>query len=293
MSKELKIALTLLTCASLSQQAVAHDYYPLAQGNEWFYRSVGSTDSTVGASVRVVGDSVLSNGHQYFILSQNDIMGSRYVRTDSNSVFYLNPYTGQEQRVFNLNSQLGDTVRISWGPFATTKLVSIDSMNIFGVRYRVLTFEVEGLLYAVLRFCERFGPMTEWRYSDPPPPWPEWGRELVGCSINGIQYGHTLDVTQVKAAPTSFELYQNYPNPFNPETEISFLIPFRSTVTLRVFDITGKEIRTLIHQIESAGIRTVRWDGRDANGNQVSSGVYLYELTAASTRQAKRMLLLR
>jgi hypothetical protein len=288
-------ALSLLMWVSFSQVSVAHEYYPLALGNEWFYRAVGlpTGDSTIDGSVRVVGDTVLSNGQRYFVLSQDDIMGGRFVRTDSTYVFYFNPYTGQEQRVFKLNGQIGDTTQISWGPYAIVRVSAIDTLMILGERLRIITFQVDGLLYAVMRLCERFGPMTEWRYSDPPQPWPEWGRELVGCIINGVHYGHTLDVPERTPAPESFELYQNFPNPFNPETHIAYTLWSRHIVSLRVLDITGKDVRNLVHQVETAGQRTVAWDGRDNFGRSVSSGVYLYELSTPSTRQVKRMLLLK
>jgi hypothetical protein len=158
--------LSLLLGVTFFQTANAHDYYPLAVGNEWFYRIVGlpPNDSTISSSVRVVRDTVLLNGHRYFILSQNDIMGSKYVRTDSSSVYYLNPYLGQEERVFKLDGQVGDTLHIvGWGPYAIVRLSRVDTLMVLGRRLRMITFGIDGLLYAQMRFCERFGPMTEWR----------------------------------------------------------------------------------------------------------------------------------
>jgi hypothetical protein len=285
---------TALLCFMSSQQVVANTYYPLALGNEWFYRSITSPpgDSTIWG-VRVIGDTLLPNGHLYFVLNGNDIMGSRFVRTDSTSVFYPNPYTGQDQPVFKLNSQLGDTTTLNWGPYAFSRLAAVETLTVFGHQLRVLTFELDGLLYSVLKLCEMFGPMTEWRYSDPPPPWPDYGRELVGCTIGGIRYGRTLAVEAQPRLPGSFELYQNFPNPFNPTTNIVYSLKSRTTVLLRVLDICGSEVRTLVHGTEAPGVKTVRWDGRDNSGHRVSSGTYFYELRAEETRHVRRMILLK
>jgi len=288
-------AILLLILCVPSPHVLSQDYYPLGMNNKWFYRSVGlpPNDSTIVGSVQVVGDTLLPNGHRYCILSQVDIMGAKFVRSDSASVYYIDPYSGQEQLVFNLSGTVGDTTHIAWGPFDIVRISSIDTISIFGEPLRVITFQLDGILYAVMRLCDKFGPMTEWRYGDPPPPWPEWGRELVGCTINGISYGKTLGVSSSVSVPNSISLYQNYPNPFNPETSISYFLPSRHFVTLRVFDLTGREVCTLVHRSDTQGLRTITWNGRDNNGRQVSSGVYLYELRTTNNRLTRRMLLLR
>lgn len=295
MKTPFSVALVVLVWIVCSHQVRADNYYPLAVGNEWFYRDIHLLpgDSTIGSRVRVLGDSLFPNGHRYFVLSEEDIMGSRFVRTDSNSVFYINPFTGQESRVFKLDGQLGDTTQFEWGPFYTARLLAIDTVVIFQQPRRVLSFALDGIMYAILRFCDAFGPMTEWRFVDGPPPWPDWGRELVGCIINNVQYGRTLDIAEQQLTPASFELYQNYPNPFNSETRISYSLASRTPVQLRVFNVLGREVRTLVDQVEYAGSRAVAWDGRDNEGRLVSSGVYLYELRPSGLRQVKRMLLLK
>jgi hypothetical protein len=289
------ISLFFLLCLILQPFAFSQDYYPLRIGNEWFYRSVNlpPNDSTISFSVCVIDDSLFSNGHWYFVLNENDIMGQRFVRADSTSVYYITPYTGQEQRLIKLDGQVGDTTWLGWGPYAFVRLARIDTLTVFGFSQRLLTFELDGLLYALVKLCEKFGPLIEWRYSDPPPPWPEWGRELVGCTIDSVRYGNTLGITDNDYFPQSFELYQNFPNPFNPETHIAYTLRSRSAVVLRIFDLLGREISTLVDQIEPAGTRSMMWDGRDRQGRPVSSGVYVYQLQTPEFSQARRMLLLR
>ena len=93
--------------------------------------------------------------------------------------------------------------------------------------------------------------------------------------------------------PEKFSLEQNYPNPFNPETEIRFQLPEASQVTVKIFNTLGQEIRTLTDIHYEAGFHSVRWDGKDNNGNAVSSGIYLYQLQAGSFSQIRKMTLLR
>jgi len=93
--------------------------------------------------------------------------------------------------------------------------------------------------------------------------------------------------------PVEYALFQNYPNPFNPETEIRFQIPKSGHVVMRIFNTLGKEIRSLTDAQYVAGFHTIRWDGRDRHGNEVSSGIYFYQLQAGSFSQVKKMALIR
>jgi hypothetical protein len=92
--------------------------------------------------------------------------------------------------------------------------------------------------------------------------------------------------------PCHYTLYQNFPNPFNPETQIRYLLPFHSDVSLKIYNLTGQHVRTLVQEHQSAGKRTVIWDGTDDNGIKVSSGIYLYEISAGDYRQIRRMVML-
>jgi len=92
----------------------------------------------------------------------------------------------------------------------------------------------------------------------------------------------------------TFKLHQNVPNPFNPVTEISFRIPDGGAdVSLRIYDVSGRMIRTLADGPEPAGTRTFRWDGTDDAGNPVASGTYFYQVATPSYSETKKMLLLK
>lgn len=92
--------------------------------------------------------------------------------------------------------------------------------------------------------------------------------------------------------PAAFVLYQNYPNPFNPVTTIKYDLPEQSYVVLIIFDLRGKQVRTLVNTIQNTGYKTVLWDGTDELGMVVSSGVYFYQLRTDNFAQTKKMLLL-
>lgn len=95
-----------------------------------------------------------------------------------------------------------------------------------------------------------------------------------------------------QALPVVTELAQNYPNPFNPETTIHFDLATETSVTLRVYDMTGQVVRTLVHGSLAPGNYTQLWDGRNEAGIKVGSGVYFYELQAGSFSSKKKMTLL-
>jgi hypothetical protein len=93
---------------------------------------------------------------------------------------------------------------------------------------------------------------------------------------------------------TSWSLDQNVPNPFNPYTKIRFVVPDGGAfVTLRVYDVRGALVRTLVDGYREAGAGGVTWDGRDRRGNGVASGLYFYRLEADGFTQTRKMLLLR
>jgi len=97
--------------------------------------------------------------------------------------------------------------------------------------------------------------------------------------------------------PPNYKLLQNYPNPFNPLTLVRYQLPAisyqRSAVSLKVYNILGQEVRTLVDGEQAPGYYSVRWDGRDSLGKQVSRGVYFYRLKAEGYTKARKMVLIR
>jgi len=108
--------------------------------------------------------------------------------------------------------------------------------------------------------------------------------------------GQQVYLNQQKSTiPTAFGLEQNYPNPFNPTTDISYQIADgRSSVhtTLKIYNMLGQEVRTLVNETKEPGSYTVTWDGRDSRGMRVSSGIYSYRMAAGQFMTSKQMILL-
>jgi hypothetical protein len=97
----------------------------------------------------------------------------------------------------------------------------------------------------------------------------------------------------VKTKAYELMLYQNSPNPFNPSTSISFTLSERARVTLSIYDVRGRLVRTLVDEVMAEGHQEHAWDGKDASGSEVGSGVYFYRLTAGKKTISKKMVMLR
>lgn len=93
--------------------------------------------------------------------------------------------------------------------------------------------------------------------------------------------------------PTRYELTQNYPNPFNPVTKFTFSLPKTMDITIKVYDLIGREIRTLVTGKINTGKYTVSWDGTNDFNKQVASGVYFYRFIAGDFTDVKKMVLIR
>ncbi len=93
--------------------------------------------------------------------------------------------------------------------------------------------------------------------------------------------------------PTEYALRCNYPNPFNPVTSIRYELPRTSTVVLVIYDLQGRQVQTLVDQVQEAGYRSTLWNGTNGFGEAVSAGVYFYRLQAGNFVQTKKMILLK
>jgi len=103
----------------------------------------------------------------------------------------------------------------------------------------------------------------------------------------------SVDDNSGTGLPEGFSLEQNYPNPFNPETRISYHLATSGFISLKIYDLLGREIKTLISEDQASGSYTATWNGRDDSGNIVPSGIYLYTLNAGSIVESKKMILMK
>jgi hypothetical protein len=123
------------------------------------------------------------------------------------------------------------------------------------------------------------------------------GQNFIGLSSNsgfvlgsGFFYGVNLilSVDKEEGLPTEFNLEQNYPNPFNPSTTIKFSIPNPEHVVLKIYDVVGSEVATLVNQQMDAGNYSLTFDA-----SQLASGVYIYRISAGSFISIKKMMLVK
>ena len=105
-----------------------------------------------------------------------------------------------------------------------------------------------------------------------------------------------LDLSQIQneaSMPDSYYLLQNYPNPFNSTTTLRYDLAGHSNVNIIIYDMLGREVKTLINQTQDAGFKSIQWDGTNDYGKQVSAGVYLYRIQAGEYMQTKKMVFLK
>jgi len=118
---------------------------------------------------------------------------------------------------------------------------------------------------------------------------------------NNSEFSESLEVTFEPSAistenvviPIKDELFQNFPNPFNPSTTIRYILCANSDVKLKIYDLSGKEIRTLVNNVQAAGKYSVVWDGKDGSGLTVSSGIYLYKIQMEGYLKSFKMLFIK
>jgi len=292
-----------------------YDWYPLKVGNLWTYENYyyehGVPPQFVGNSWNwIEGTKILPNTKEYFeIIWQltNSTIDTQYIRLDSlNATLYAySKESGDDLLYETLYAEIGDSICYEYNPVWACQIVqSEEQFNVLGINSikRDLYPNYSGwvcshsLVKGIGLLNYGCGDLTG-SYSN-----------LKGCIINGIVYGDTslTDVNEKSIAiPKEFKLEQNYPNPFNPSTKISWQIPASlnpsqggTLVTLKIYDILGNEISTLVNEVELAGSYEVEFNvvrSPLANGSSpdIASGIYFYQLKAGDFTETKKMILLR
>jgi flagellar hook assembly protein FlgD len=113
--------------------------------------------------------------------------------------------------------------------------------------------------------------------------------KIADASVKGV----VIRVTEGLALPKEFALGQNYPNPFNPSTRFTVDVPKISDVTVAIYDILGRQITTLLTGQQTAGVKTIEWDGTDARGTVVPTGVYFVRMSAEDFSATHKIMLMK
>ena len=122
------------------------------------------------------------------------------------------------------------------------------------------------------------------------PPYPSCIEDYVG-------YQDTTNCDQIsimdETFPFTYKLHSAYPNPFNPVTTLRYELPEDALVNITIYDMMGRQVKTLINDQQTAGYRSLQWNAANDAGSPVSAGLYLYTIEAGEFRQAKKMILLK
>ncbi|MFZ1289463.1 MAG: T9SS type A sorting domain-containing protein [Melioribacteraceae bacterium] len=264
----------------------AQSYFPLEIGNRWDYKTSGLGNEVDTFSVNIVGDTLMPNGQNYFVLDR--AMGpSRFLYADSNFIYYYDESDSTDTPIYDLNAPLEKWYSI--GMYASpldsprVQLAQIDTAEVFGVTTRILYFNLDWLVPFTLGLSDKFGPLYHYTAHHDP-----YWTSILGCIISDTTYGTLVSVEETSRLINNFTLFQNYPNPFNPKTKIRFTIPQSSNVTLSIFTINGEKLVDLVKGELLSGTYEYEFDG-----SKLSSEIYFYQLKADNFLQTKKLMLLK
>ncbi|MHC1737384.1 MAG: T9SS type A sorting domain-containing protein [Ignavibacteriaceae bacterium] len=267
--------------------------YPLSGGNMWLYKkyTVSSEGGLIFNSyVRsvITGDTVLSNGISYYILRDFD-----------DNIFYdrLDTLSGNVYRAKFTNNALREVLLDSLSAplnssfyahrFSPDTLVIITQ---FDSTYRTIASSVKPRSYYSLK--DNLGIVAYRKYFTNVPGSLGFYYELIAARINGKWWGDStlLDGRDLGTGSIQYSLSQNYPNPFNPTTVISYGLQVTGRITLKLFDLLGNEVATLVDEEQPAGTHEYKLSTLNY---KLSSGVYFYQLRAGTFVTTKKMVLLK
>ena len=115
----------------------------------------------------------------------------------------------------------------------------------------------------------------------------------MNSEISNVILTPVMDIASIDNLPSSYNLHQNFPNPFNPITQIRYDLQENTFVSVNIYDITGKHIKSLINADQLAGFKSIYWNATDTFGQSVPAGMYVYTIQAGDFMQSKKMLLLK
>ncbi len=266
------------------------NFLPLNIGNE--YQMYDGYEYQFGIIER---DTVYPNGKTYYHLPSPFVFQDCRIDSAGNVLSVSKPFfigltsSPEEYMLFKADAVLDEIWPIAWDfdPVIDTgygKCIYVDSGFIFGKNRLikgVLIFDAS-YYYYYFWLAEGLGLVRD-QFDD------GTVSVLNYAKIDGKTYGTLVSVEDESLLiPSEFNLSQNYPNPFNPSTIIAYSIPQRSNVSLKIYDIVGKEIATLVNEQKEAGLYEIKYDA-----SKLSSGVYIYSIQAGDFLESRKMILMK
>ena len=258
--------------------------------------SIGLTENWFGTAELMVyvTDGELSDTTS-FILTVNPV-------NDAPTVFGLiGPEDSTQITITPLDLEQEMDVVFSWEPSSD---VDNDDLSYSFVLYNG-PFGSEALIDTVLSemvlnisyeyFAELIGSMELTSISGD---WTVSSTDGVDTTQSGDVWNITLDASDVlsvdgEVLPTVFALHQNYPNPFNPVTTLRYDLPEDAMVSITIYDVMGRKVKSLVNTTQSAGYRSIQWNATNSFGEPVSAGMYIYMIQAGQFTKTKKMVLLK
>ncbi len=203
-----------------------------------------------------------------FYVGQNGLKGSSYLTSSESKSAFLN-WAAQTKLFFEMVAATGGTTGTLMEVMHAALRIRCSYLNVYAID--------------VLR-----GTVGHSSYD------PEYENALQfgAAELKGVTTAIDENDDE-KSIPAVFELHQNYPNPFNPETVISFSLPKPGSVKIKIYDVLGNEVRTLIDEERFAGKHNIYWNSTDNSGRRVASGIYFYTISADNFTQTKKMVLMK
>ncbi|MEO8399177.1 MAG: T9SS type A sorting domain-containing protein [Ignavibacteriaceae bacterium] len=275
-----KIILIIGFCFVTNHTQPNFSYFPLQTGNKWFFSRMPTTDESILTILEANNDTLMSDGKTYTRIDRFDRSNNTW--TKQGGYYFL-----REENNILYNFPKDTLLDYNWNDSTYSRYeVHVEDIIVFSEN-RLTYFLYIYNPYEYISYTDSIGfnalHALEWN------DWLGISRYLAGCIIDNKTYGSIItDINYQNNTALLFSLSQNYPNPFNPTTKIEYSIPKTSFVKLKVYDILGKEVITLVNEEKSIGNYSIEF-----NGNNLSSGIYFYKIQAGNYSSVKKIILLK
>ncbi|HRJ98363.1 MAG TPA: T9SS type A sorting domain-containing protein [Ignavibacteria bacterium] len=291
---------------SYSADSSSLKFFPLNVGDKFIYyfeRFINHPPSYTRYYVigELKRDSII-NSKRYIFCEGIPSFKQLWLRVDSiENVYAFDPsnhcsFYHNEDRLDSLSANKNDTIKNCIGSQSVYKCIEFGNHTIFGNNtlrkvFYSIQFFANGASTMNKQFSKNFG-LTYFRTTLTSGIYQlEETYNLKGCVINGSVYGDTNIVSineSFTEYPSNIHLYQNFPNPFNPSTTITYDLIKRDFVSLKIFNLLGKELLTVVNKEQDPGIYTLNFDGTNFSG-----GIYFYRIETKNFTDTKKMMLLK